>query len=77
MEKPVLKNKIITDTSEVQFEDQMDEFIKDLASYSIQYKPVPQRCEYGTTILYTALVTYQEPEKEENNVISEANITIH
>ena len=47
-----------------EFEDAMDIFIKDLASYSIQYKPVP----HGTTILYTALVTYQEPEKEENNV---------
>ena len=64
LEKPVLKNKIINTTSEGDFEDQMDEFIKDLASYSIQYKPVP----HGTTILYTALVTYQEPEKEENNV---------
>ena len=73
LEKPVLKNKIITDTSEGDFEDQMDDFIKDLASYSIQFKPVP----HGTTILYTALITYQEPEKEEDNVISEANITIH
>ena len=60
----MLKNKIITDTVEVQFEDQMDEFIKDLASYSIQYKPV----FINNTIWYTALVTYQEPEKEENNV---------
>ena len=57
---PVMRNKIITDTAEVQFEDQMDDFIKDLASYSIQYKPVP----HGTTILYTALITYQEMEDE-------------
>ena len=69
----MLKNKIITDTVEVQFEDQMDEFIKDLASYSIQFKPV----SHGTDVWYTALITYQEPEKEEDNVISEANITIH
>ena len=69
----MLKNKIINTTSEGDFEDQMDNFIKDLASYSIQYKPVCQ----GTNIWYTALITYQVPEKEEENVISEANITIH
>ena len=69
----MLKNKIITTTSEGSFEDRMDIFIKDLASYSIQFKPVSN----GTNIWYTALITYQEPEKEEDNVISEANITIH
>ena len=68
MEKPVLKNKIITDTSEGDFEDQMDDFIKDLAIYSIQFKPVSNSNPYLTVpILYTALITYQEPEKEEDN----------
>ena len=60
----MLKNKIITSESMGEFEDAMDIFIKDLASYSIQYKPIFN----NHNIWYTALITYQEPEKEENNV---------
>ena len=57
MERPILKNKIITSVKAEVFENAMDEFIKDLDSYSIQFKPENGR--------FIALITYQEPVVEE------------
>ena len=78
MGKPVLKNKLITETSKGDFEDEMDKFIEHLDSYSIQYRPIAE----GANIWFTALITYQEPAKEIINARRditnpEARPTIH
>lgn len=63
-ERPTIRNKVIKNASAFSFEQEMDDFLKGLDSYSIQYKPVGTRAN----LMYTALITYQEIPKVQNNV---------
>lgn len=53
----MMRNKIVESAYIHEFEKQMDDFLADKDSYSIQYKP----CHIGgSNVLYNALITYMD-----------------
>jgi hypothetical protein len=59
-----MKCKLITNYDRKGFEDDLENFVNDYDSYSVQYKPV---CGGSGAIAYTALVMVpiEEEEKDE------------
>jgi hypothetical protein len=58
----MMRSKLIKHSKNTEFERELDEFLEDLNSYSVQYKPIADASGY---VMYTALIMYYVEEDED------------